>query len=65
MKGFSSQHIKFIKYIFDNFDLLNNNDLVNEKLIINEISKLVSENYFDIGLENFQKFLKILLKENL
>ena len=64
LKGFSSQHIKFIKYIFDNFDLLNNNDLVNEKLIINEISKLVSENYFDIGLENFQKFLKILPKEN-
>ena len=58
LKGFSSQHIKFIKYIFNNLNLLNKN------LIIDEISKLLTENYFNIGLENIISFLKILPNEN-
>ena len=57
LKGFSNQHIKFLKYVFDNINSMDKN------IIIDEISKLLIEKDFNIGFDNFKQFLNILPKE--
>ena len=64
LKGFSNQHIKFIAYIFDNYDVLEEKEILNKDLIISQLTKLLIENSFNIGTENFKNFLKILPKQN-